>query len=37
MAAMGPDELNDFLAAAFPGTELPMRVTSVDEVGVVVE
>ncbi|HRW38347.1 MAG TPA: PaaI family thioesterase [Aquihabitans sp.] len=34
---MGPDELNEFLAAAFPGTDLPMRVTGADDAGVVVE
>jgi len=34
MVAMGPDELNDFLAAAFPDTDLPMRVTQADEHGV---
>jgi uncharacterized protein (TIGR00369 family) len=31
---MGPDELNDFLAAAFPGGELPMTVTRADDGGV---
>lgn len=34
MVAMGPDELNQFLAAAFPGAPLPMRVTRADDVGV---
>src|SRR4051794_2187546 len=34
MVAMGPDELNDFLAAAFPGPPLPMRVTRADDHGV---
>ena len=31
---MGPDALNEFLAAAFPGAELPMRVTRADDDGV---
>lgn len=31
MVAMGPDELNDFLDAAFPGGDLPMRVTRADD------
>jgi uncharacterized protein (TIGR00369 family) len=31
---MGPDELNDFLAAAFPGSALPMRVVRADDDGV---
>ena len=34
MVAMGPAELNDFLAAAFPGADLPMRVTRADDDGV---
>ncbi len=34
MVAMGPDELNDFLAAAFPDANLTMRVTRSDESGV---
>ena len=34
---MGPDELNDFLAAAFPGTKMAMRVTRADDDGVEVE
>ena len=34
MSILGPDELNDFLAAAFPGADLPMRVTVSDEDGV---
>jgi uncharacterized protein (TIGR00369 family) len=34
MVAMGPDELNDFLAAAFPGATLPMRVVRADDEGV---
>ena len=34
MVAMGPDELNDFLAAAFPDAELPMRVVRADDDGV---
>lgn len=34
MVAMGPDELNDFLAAAFPGSALPMRVVRADDDGV---
>lgn len=34
MVAMGPDELNDFLAAAFPQGPLPMRVTRSDDGGV---
>ena len=29
-AAMNPDELNAFLASAFPGAPLPMRVTQAD-------
>ncbi|WP_426573658.1 PaaI family thioesterase [Aquihabitans sp. McL0605] len=34
MVAMGPDELNDFLAAAFPDVELSARVTRADDEGV---
>ena len=34
MVAMGPDELNAFLAAAFPDSPLPMQVTKADESGV---
>ncbi|HWJ64414.1 MAG TPA: PaaI family thioesterase [Acidimicrobiales bacterium] len=34
MVAMGPDELNDFLTAAFPQAQLPMRVTRSDDDGV---
>ncbi len=34
MVAMGPDELNAFLAAAFPDSNLTMRVTRADEEGV---
>jgi uncharacterized protein (TIGR00369 family) len=34
MVAMGPDELNAFLAAAFPGSPLPMDVTRADDAGV---
>ncbi|WP_421120860.1 PaaI family thioesterase [Aquihabitans daechungensis] len=34
MVAMGPDELNAFLAAAFPDAQLPMRVTRADDDGV---
>ena len=34
MSILGPDELNDFLAAAFPDRQLPMRVTVSDEGGV---
>jgi len=34
MVAMGPDELNDFLAAAFPQAQLPMRVTRSEDDGV---
>lgn len=34
MVAMGPDELNEFLAAAFPQGPLPMRVTRSDQLGV---
>ncbi len=34
MVAMGPEQLNDFLAQAFPGTALPFRVTRADEDGV---
>jgi uncharacterized protein (TIGR00369 family) len=34
MVAMGPDELNAFLAAAFPDSALPMRVTRADDDGV---
>ena len=34
MSILGPDELNDFLAAAFPDRQLPMRVTVSDEAGV---
>jgi len=31
---MGPDELNDFLAAAFPDVQLTMQVTRADDRGV---
>lgn len=31
---MGPTELDDFLAAAFPGSDLPMRVTRADDDGI---
>jgi uncharacterized protein (TIGR00369 family) len=34
MVTMGPDELNAFLAAAFPDAQLPMRVTRADDDGV---
>ncbi|MGI8754417.1 MAG: PaaI family thioesterase [Acidimicrobiales bacterium] len=34
MVAMDPTELDAFLAAAFPGAPLPMRVTRSDEAGV---
>ena len=34
MVAMGPDELNAFLNAAFPDTTLPMNVTRSDDAGV---
>lgn len=34
MVAMGPDELNEFLAAAFPQGPLPMQVTRSDAQGV---
>lgn len=34
MVAMGPDELNEFLAAAFPGGPLPMTVVRSDDDGV---
>jgi uncharacterized protein (TIGR00369 family) len=34
MVAMGPDALNEFLAAAFPDSQLPMRVTRADDAGV---
>ena len=34
MVAMGPDELNDFLDAAFPDSNLPMRITKADDDGV---
>jgi uncharacterized protein (TIGR00369 family) len=34
MPAMDPDELNDFLAAAFPGARLPYTVTRADDDGV---
>jgi uncharacterized protein (TIGR00369 family) len=34
MVAMGPDELNDFLSAAFPQGPLPMQVTRSDDLGV---
>ena len=34
MVAMGPAELNAFLAAAFPGVELSMEVTRADDAGV---
>lgn len=34
MVAMGPDELNAFLATAFPDSNLTMRVTRADEEGV---
>lgn len=30
MTAMSPDELNEFLAAAFPRTRLPMQVVGTD-------
>ncbi|MFN8018110.1 MAG: PaaI family thioesterase [Acidimicrobiales bacterium] len=31
---MGPAELDEFLAAAFPGTRLAMRVTRADDAGI---
>lgn len=34
MVALGPDELNEFLAAAFPTSALPFRVTRADDTGV---
>ncbi len=34
MVAMGPDELNDFLDAAFPAARVPMRTTRADEDGI---
>lgn len=34
MVAMGPDELNAFLAAAFPDSPMPMDVTRSDDAGV---
>lgn len=34
MVAMNPDEINDFLAAAFPGGPLPMVVVRADDDGV---
>lgn len=34
METLGPDALNDFLAAAFPESRLPMRVTRSDDEGV---
>jgi uncharacterized protein (TIGR00369 family) len=34
METLGPDALNDFLAAAFPESRLPMRVTRSDDDGV---
>ena len=34
MVALGPDELNEFLAAAFPTAALPFRVTRADDTGV---
>jgi uncharacterized protein (TIGR00369 family) len=34
MVAMGPDELNEFLAAAFPDAALPMKVIRADDEGV---
>lgn len=34
METLGPDELNDFLDAAFPESQLPMRVSRSDEGGV---
>ena len=34
MVAMGPDALNEFLGAAFPDSQLPMRVTRADDDGV---
>jgi uncharacterized protein (TIGR00369 family) len=34
METLGPDALNDFLTAAFPDSQLPMRVTRSDEGGV---
>lgn len=34
MVAMDPAQLDAFLAAAFPGAPLPMRVTRSDEAGV---
>src|SRR6478609_6760364 len=34
MVAMGPDELNAFLKAAFPDSQLPMRITRADDDGV---
>lgn len=34
MVAMGPQQLNDFLAAAFPASGLPLRVTRADDDGV---
>ncbi len=34
METLGPDALNDFLAAAFPESRLPMRVTRSNDDGV---
>ncbi len=34
MVAMNPDELNAFLRAAFPGGQMPMRVTRSDADGI---
>ncbi|MCU1356827.1 MAG: hypothetical protein JWM89_2245 [Acidimicrobiales bacterium] len=34
MVAMNPDDLNEFLAMAFPGGQMPMRVTRADDDGV---
>ena len=34
MSTLGPDELNAFLAEAFPDANLPMRVTASDDEGV---
>jgi len=34
MVAMGPDELNAFLDAAFPAAQVPMRATRSDDDGV---
>jgi len=36
MVALDPDQLNAFLAAAFPSSALPFRVTTADDSGVVI-